>query len=216
MVEKNLVINNRELRYKGIFHVNELFSSINKSLEHRGYAKNEKKTEELVTEDGRRTYVELRPAKVKTAYVKLMIKMRIELDKVTEVTEEDQGRKKRWEKGDITIHFDSWVMTDYESRWGMRPWFFFMKGLVNKYIYTTPLEAGFPGELVSDTAYIYAQIRKLLRSYGPDEGEEVKESEIQEQVAKDIAEAEKDIKNPKKEDKPSDSKDEVDSEKNKL
>ena len=141
-------------------------------------------------------YAQDSPAKVKTAYVKLMIKMRIILDKVTEVTEEKNGMKKRWEKGDISIHFDSWVMTDYESRWGMRPWFFFMKGLVNKYIYTYPLEAGSPGELASDTAYIYARIKKLLRSYGPEENQERKESQIQEEVAREIEIAEKEAKSP--------------------
>jgi len=37
--EKNLIINNRELKYKGIFLADELFSVINHALEERGYEK---------------------------------------------------------------------------------------------------------------------------------------------------------------------------------
>ena len=54
--ERNLIINNRELAYKGIFRVAELFSTINRALEEKGYTKREKKTEEIVTESGRQTF----------------------------------------------------------------------------------------------------------------------------------------------------------------
>ena len=58
---KELIINARELKYHGIFHPRDLFAAINRALEGRGYTKREKKTEELVTEFGRGTFVELRP-----------------------------------------------------------------------------------------------------------------------------------------------------------
>ena len=54
--EGNLVINNRELIYKGIFRVDDLFREINMALQERGYTPREKKSEELVTEAGRKTF----------------------------------------------------------------------------------------------------------------------------------------------------------------
>ena len=114
--EKYLVINGRELKYKGLFKVDELFAVINKSLERKNYEKREKKTEELVTEAGRKTHVELRPFKVKSNFVTLMIKMKITLDNVTETVMEKDGIKNKFQLGDVIIVFDSWVLTEYQNR----------------------------------------------------------------------------------------------------
>ena len=165
--EGNLVINSRELVYKGIFRVDELFQEIHKALQERGYTPREKKSEELVTEAGRKTFVELRPFKVKTNYATLMIALRITLDNVTETREVVAGEKQKFQKGDISIIFDAWLLTDYQRRWGMKPFVYFMKGIINKYLYKFPLEAQFPGELTEDTAFIYGRIKKLLNSYTP-------------------------------------------------
>mgnify|MGYP003968060341 FL=1 len=165
MAEKNLLINNRTVTYKGIFKVDELFNTINQLIEERGYRKNEKKTEEKVTPTGRRTYVELRPLKVKTNYVKFMLKIKITLSNITESIKEVQGVKKKFEQGDIEVIFDAWSITDYASRWGMKPLAFFFKAFINKFIYTLPLETGFTGELVSDTDYISEQLRAFFNLY---------------------------------------------------
>ena len=186
--QKNLVVNNKILTYKGIFHADELFSTINRALEARGYEKREKKTEDVVTEDGRRTFIELRPSKSKTSYAKLMIKLRITLNNVTDTVEEFEGQKRKFDLGDIEIAFDSWVLTDYEERWGGKAWVFFLKGMINKFVYKWPLEGSFPGELVSDTAYIYAQIKKLLNSYKGEVGKKMySDTEIAKDVQKDVA-----------------------------
>ncbi len=184
--ERNLIINNRELVYKGIFRHEELFAVINTALEEKGYHKQEKKSEELVTPEGKKVYVELRPYKEKTNYYVLMIKIKVLLDNVTEIVETVAGEKRKFQKGDVTIIFDSWTMTDYEHRWGMRPLVFFIKGFINKYIWPLPLESGFVGELVSDTAYIYARIKKLLTSYNPVAGALPVEEEVRKQIAREI------------------------------
>ena len=184
--ERDLVVNNRELKYKGIFLFDELVATIDSSLENRGYEKQEKRTEETVTESGRKTYLELRPFKVKSNYARYMIKMKINLDNVTESLEEVQGLKKKFQKGEINIIFDSWLLTDYYQRWNMKPWVYFWKGLINKYVYKFPFEASFKGELAGDTVYIYTQIKKLLNSYKFETGKIIKEENIKREVAKEI------------------------------
>lgn len=191
--EKDLIINNRQLKYSGIFRARELFAVINRALEERGYTKQEKKTEETVTESGKRTLVELRPFKEKSNYVMLMIKMKVHLNDITEKIEETDGHTQKYDSGKVEIIFDAWSMTDYESRWGMKPLVFFLKGLINKFVYTFPLESGFHGELVGDTAYIYAQIKRLLNSYGPGKVRYKSEMEILAEVEREMAtEASKD------------------------
>ena len=55
--ERNLVINNKELKHSGIFNPEEVFSAINKALKARGYEKREKKTEESVSSEERSNYI---------------------------------------------------------------------------------------------------------------------------------------------------------------
>ena len=184
--EKNLIINGRALTYKGIFREDELFSAINRVLEERGYEKREKKTEEVVTEGGRRTYVELRPFKELSNYIVLQIKMKITLDNVTGKIEEVNGEKKKFQQGDVHIVFDAWELTDYQSRWGMKPFVYFMKGFINKYVYTMPIEAGSKGVLAGDTAFIYGAIKKMLNAYKLEVGKGPKEEDIRRQMEEDV------------------------------
>ncbi len=184
--EKELVINGRELKYSGIFRADELFATINRALEAKGYHKREKKTEELVMEEGRQTHIELRPYKKKTNYGILILKIRLTLSNVVEELQEQEGLTQRFDKGDILMIFDAWVYTDYEHRWGMKPAVYFLKGLFNKFVYRWPLEGSFQSEVSSDTAYMYSQIRKLLRSYGGEQPLSVSEEEIRKEVEQEI------------------------------
>lgn len=186
MTEKNLIINNRVLAYQGIFRADELFSAINRALREKGYIQQEKKSEELVTPLGRLHQLELRPYKISTNYITLMIKIRITLDNVTDAVLKRNGVKEKFQRGDVHITFDAWSLTDYERRWGMKPWMYFLKAVISKYLYRFPYEEGTIVEIAADTAYVYAQIKKLLHSY---EGKEVavpKEKEVRKKVEEEM------------------------------
>lgn len=185
-LQKNLVVNNKQIVYSGIFKSEELFSLVNKVLDEKGYSKNEKRSEETVTPSGKKLYLELRPSKIITNYITLMIKIKISLENVTEEVKEVKGQKRKFEKGDVVISFDSWSITDYEHRWGMQPLVYFLKGVINKYLYTFPIESGSTSALVGDTAHIYGQLKKLLNSYSGKQEKKVSEEKIKQEIEKDI------------------------------
>ncbi len=194
--QKYLVINNRELKYKGIFRINDLFAAINTALQERGYEKREKKSEEISTPGGRRTYIELRPFKIKSDYSQVMLKLKMTFDNMTDAVEEIQGVKRKFQKGNVRILFDAWVQTDMEHQWDQKPWVFFLRGLVHKYLYRLPHIDEPIGEVASDTAYMYAVLKNHLDTYKYEAGnvpseEEVRKS-VAEDIAKEVAEAEKD------------------------
>lgn len=165
MSEKALIINGLQLSYKGVFEFDELMKVINKAVLERGYVRHEKKFNETVTPTGKELFIELRPRKRKTAYYQLMIKMRIKMKNVTETKMEVDGLLRWMHKGDIGIVFDAWTTTDYENRWGNKPWFYFLKAFISKYVYKIPLESSFTGEVAADTRYVYDQIRAALGLY---------------------------------------------------
>lgn len=172
MVEKNLIINNRTINYKGVFRADELLRTIGETLDKLNYEKQEKKTEEEVTTSGKNIRVELRPFKNKSSFASLMIKIKINMMGIVEVFKEVDGVKKKFQQGELELVFDAWSITDYAARWGMKPWFFFLKGFINKYFYRFPSEEVFVVEVKKDTAYLVEQIRSLLNLYKYQVGQE--------------------------------------------
>lgn len=186
MTEKNLVINQRKIIYHGIFRTDELLSVIRGALREKGYSYLEKKSEELVTPAGRVLQLELRPTKNVAQYVSLMIKIHVVLDNVTETVKEMSGIRQKFQQGDALIAFDAWSFTDYEGRWGTKPLSFFLKGVIHKYLYKFPLEEGFVGLLVQDTAYVYGKVKNLLQSYQGKKLPTLKEEEVMKKVEEEM------------------------------
>ncbi len=184
--ERNLVINHRAFNYSGIFHVKELFESINQALLEKGYVLRDKRSEEVVSETGKNYYLEIRPYKDKTKYVTLLLKIVIRLRNVTRTVQEFDNRQINFDKGDVEIVFDAWSYTDYEARWGMKPFFYFMKGIINQWIYHLPMESGFTGELVGDTGFVYGKIRELFARYRKRDREFVSDEDVRSEIEKEI------------------------------
>lgn len=188
MVETDLVVDAKELRYKGIFRVDELFKVINKSVEIKGYSKNEKRSEEVVTEAGRRIFLELRPKKEVGPGAFLLIKIRITLDSLTEKIELVSGQKRNVHHGDVLIVFDGWLETKYEDRYHQAPIRFFIKGLINKYIYPILPEGKYKGEVISDINFIESELLKSLKVFrkGDEESKQTYEYIVKKEIEEDV------------------------------
>ena len=184
--EKNLVINNREIFYSGPFRADELFRTVNKVLEARSYIKREKKTEEQVQPGGRTTFIELRPFKEKTPEVTLMLKIKLLLQNVREIHVEKAGTKQKMQQGDITVALDAWMLTDYEHHWQMQPLTYFLRGMINKFLYKFPEERSRMAELVDDAGALTGAIKALFKSYGGEEQRRVSEEEVKRKVAEEM------------------------------
>lgn len=186
MVENNLIINHKKIMYHGVFRTDELFSVLNRALQDKEYTRREKKSEELVTPSGRLLQLELRPFKIVSQYLTMMIKIHVTLDNVTETTKEIFGVTQKFQQGDLLIVFDAWSLSDYEGRWGTKPLTYFLKGVVHKYLYKFPMEEGFTHQLVSDTAYLYGKIKDLLQSYEGKKIPSMREDEILKRVEEEM------------------------------
>ncbi|MFH1276122.1 MAG: hypothetical protein ABIH82_03345 [Candidatus Woesearchaeota archaeon] len=184
--ERYLVVNNRQIKHSGVFVGKDIFHEINHALEERGYEVYEKKSEDKVNEEGLNVYVELRPYKEKTSYVTLMIKFKIYLNNMTDIVKEVAGVTKNYQQGDALIVIDAWFMTEWESRWAMKPYVWFLKSMINKLVYIFPQEEGYRGELVEDAAYITNRIKRLFRSYREPEQAIPHEEEVRKSVEEDI------------------------------
>ena len=153
--QRDLVINNREVRYDGIFNFDEVMRTLKSALREKGYECKEKRTEETVMEEGRKSFLEARPFKVKTDYITLMMKIKINLINTGEIVQELPGRKRRMQQGEISLVFDAWFLSDYEHRWENRPMLQFVRWLFDRFFYLSYTER-FEQRLTSEVHKIYA------------------------------------------------------------
>jgi len=186
--EKNLVINNRELRYRGPFRTEDIFQTINKVLEKKQYSKREKKTEESVQPEGKTTFIELRPWKEKTPEVTLMLKIKMHLQNVREAIIEKEGRKQKMQQGDVLIALDAWLLTDYEHHWRMHPVTYFLRAMVNKFLYKSREDRQIMAELQSDAGAVMAAVQGLFRSYQPKREKGMAEEAVKRIIAEEAGE----------------------------
>lgn len=164
MSERRLIIDQLRLNYSGMFQFNELFKMIDNWLYENGYDRWEKKNEEQVLETGRNIEVELRPWKKTSDYAKNDLRLRIFIKNMTDVEVDKEGKKVKMNKGDIQIIFDAFLETDYENRWESKPIYYFLRTLVDKYIFRI-YTGKFTDKLAADTKDLHQRIKAFLNLY---------------------------------------------------
>jgi len=162
MAEKNLVIDGLELHYEGLFDLDTLLKVIDQYTAERGYTKSEKRRQEIVTPSGKEFSIELRPTKIKAEYYAIMIKIRINITNLKEVEVLRNNVKTKLNEGHISIIFDAWTKTDFKQRWEQKPLFYFLRTLVDKYIYRFYSEKYYD-ELIEDTHFVHTNVKAHLQ-----------------------------------------------------
>lgn len=164
MTEKKLVIDQLRLNYEGLFSLNELYRTVSSWFYEHGYDYYEKKNVEQVTPTGKDIEIELRPWKKLTDYAKKELKIRMFLKDVKMVEVEKEGVKLKLNQGNIQMIFDAYLITDYEDRWENKPLFFFIRTLVDKYVYKFYTDR-FEGDLVDDVHQVHQHVKAHLNLF---------------------------------------------------
>jgi len=164
MSEKYTVVDKLRITYEGLFNVTELYKLIDGWLRTKSYDKAELKNVEKVRPEGKFIEIELFPWKKLTDYAISQIRIRIIMTDVKEVEVEREGAKVKMNQGNVHIVFDGYLETDYENRWESKPIFYFLRGIVDKYIYRSYLE-GYKDVVRQDVNHLVTQIKSFLNLY---------------------------------------------------
>ena len=135
MVETYFVVKKQTIKYKGILNVDELYLHIDEWLHSKGFDKVETKTEEHVEKDGKYVQLKLEPFYKFNDYCKEVLRINIHMNNIKDTVVNIDGHKINMQEGNVTIDTDGIFVTDYENRWESRPFYFFIRSLIDKYIY---------------------------------------------------------------------------------
>jgi len=161
MAERDVVIERYRLTYEGLFNLLDLYTMIDEFFEDKGYDKRERKNIERVTPEGKYIEIQLEPWKKLTDYAKSVIAVRMIFSDIKEVEVEKDGVKVKMNQGKVQFVFDAFLETDYEHRWEMKPMFFFIRTIFDKYIYRS-YTISFKNEVANDLNSLIVMCRSFL------------------------------------------------------
>src|SRR3989344_8752862 len=149
MAERDVVIERYRLTYEGLFKVLDLYTTMDEFFEDKGYDKREKKNIEKVSPEGKYIEIHVETWKKMTDYAKSVIGVRVVMSDIKEVEIEKDGVKVKLNQGKVQFVFDAWLETDYEHRWEMKPMFFLVRTIFDKYFFKN-YTISFKNEVASD------------------------------------------------------------------
>ena len=161
MVEKKLVISDLTLKYTGLFNLQELYYVIDRWSKEMAYDKEEHKHEVQVHSDGVTVNIDTRPYKKISDYIKHIVKCRIQGDKLKDVVVKVDGKETKLQEGTITIILDGYQQTDWEGKWVSNAFSYFLRTIIDKYIYSGYLE-NYESILKDHVKQLYAEISSYL------------------------------------------------------
>ena len=160
MAEKDNVAK-RKVRHVGIFDFKETYRFAYDWLTGEGYDVLEKNYTEKITARGKEIEIEWTCYRKISDYFRFVIKANWRILGMNDVEVEEEGKKVKMQKGDITINFTAILEKDYESRWEGNALYKFLRGLYERYIIKSRIEA-YEEKIFGELDELIAQMRAYL------------------------------------------------------
>ena len=134
-MERKHLVEDKKVTFSGIFDVKELYRLMDNFFKQREYDKKENKNYEDVHEDFRNIFLDIQPYKKVSDYAQIVVQIVMNATQVEDVELVIDGQKKLLQKGTIDLTFNAYLDTDYENRWEMKPIYFFLRTVFDKFVY---------------------------------------------------------------------------------
>ncbi|MBW3022981.1 hypothetical protein KY308_02670 [Candidatus Woesearchaeota archaeon] len=164
MPEQKIVVSGMTVQYEGIMNLRDIYKIIDDWQKDNDYDTIEKLNAEYVRPEGKYIELTLEPEKKVSDYVKNIIKIKLIARNIKDVTVEDEGRKKKMQEGELAVTLTGVLETDYEGKWEQKATIFFLRVLVDKYIYKFYTDK-FESALAKEIKDLHTQIKSFLNLY---------------------------------------------------
>ena len=133
MSEKELVTREK-VEHNGLFSFSDLYSFMFKWLDEEDLGVVEKRYTESITGNARNIFFEWSCEKKLSDYYRMDFSIKVNVDNLTEVEVEIDGKKKKMNKGKIGVDIKGYLVIDYKGDWDSSPTTRWWRDVYNKYI----------------------------------------------------------------------------------
>ncbi len=164
MSEVSLVYEGKVV-HAGIFDFKSVYQFLYDWFTQYQYAVIEQKYSEKVKPEGKELEIRWLCLRKISDYFRFQIKLVIRITQMTSVEVVISGVKTKRNKGQIETKFISFLERDYESKWESNPISKFFRGIYDKYIIKSRIEA-YEDQLSTEVDEVIAQIKSYLALEG--------------------------------------------------
>lgn len=134
MAEIKTILYRKPLKYEGLFRTDELYRTIMRFCNERSYWMVESRSEEKLISTGKDVFIEMRPYRKYSDYLKGEIVVEMHLQGVKDKTVEVAGHKQKYQSGTVTIRFSVNLLSDWRGRWEGTGLMFFLRTMMDKFV----------------------------------------------------------------------------------
>ncbi len=164
MVEKEEIIKEK-ITHSGVFSFSDFYSYAHSWLKEEDYGVAEEKYSEKVSGNSRDITIEWKATKQVSDYLKMGWKIEFDVEGLVDVEVEIDGKKKKMNKGKITVDIKAAIFKDPDSKWESTPFNRFLRDVYNKYIIPKRLE-NVQDRVISDVQDFKEELKAFLELTG--------------------------------------------------
>ncbi len=164
MADKEEIIKEK-LEHSGIWDFKGFYKFAHSWLEEEDYDVEEQKYSETVAGQSRNINFEWKATKSQTDYFKNELKVKFEVKELTEVEVEIDGKKKRMNKGKISVEIKGTLISDKEGKWDATPFYQFIKQVYTKYVVPARTE-NMQSRITGDVIGLKEELKSFLELSG--------------------------------------------------
>lgn len=164
MADKDQIIKEK-VEHSGLWDFSGFYGYSHSWLKEEGYGVVEEKYSEKVSGNARDITIEWRATKKLSDYLKIEIQVRFEVKELVEVEVETDGKKKKMNKGKVSVEIKGNLIKDPDSKWEGSASYRFLRDWYNKYIIPKRIDS-IEGKVEGDVKEFKEQLKSYLELSG--------------------------------------------------
>ncbi len=161
MGEIDIVSKGVGVKFEGVFSLRGVYRITDEYFAQFGYDKSEPKSVEAVKKSGKMVNIVLEYSRRLNDYVKAIHKVIIVADNLTDVDIKKGDARHRMNKGKLSVEVDTFLESDYETRWEGKPIYYVARIIWQRYVWA-PMGMDFKGETGRITNQYIAELKAYL------------------------------------------------------
>ncbi|MFH1307570.1 MAG: hypothetical protein ABIH72_01835 [archaeon] len=164
MSEKDVIFTGK-VKSSAIFDYKETYKFVYNALLDLSYFVEEKTYTEKITSAGKEIEIEWFAKRKISDYFRFLLKVKWRVMDLVDVEVEENGRKRKMNKGSVEVKITATLEKDYEHRWENNAFTKFMRGLYDKYIIRSRVDM-YEDKITEETEEVLAQVKSWLSLEG--------------------------------------------------
>ncbi|HLC98809.1 MAG TPA: hypothetical protein VJC00_02275 [Candidatus Nanoarchaeia archaeon] len=163
-MEKELLVDRYGLDYEGVFDFEGLLKRIDDWCRDNDFHLEILSRKDKVTSEGRKISIGYNIYRKWKKMYFTVIGFDLSIEDMKDIEVEVDGRMRNLNKGKVDAIFHSFLMTSIKARWETKGYLYFLRGIVDKFIYKVDKPA-YRGIVVEDTYNLINEVKGSLNIY---------------------------------------------------